>query len=112
MYTAIASIGLGRPNSMSMLRWTAIGLSVAVILHSLNNGIQGLFLLILGMDGLPIYILIDISQIVLMLIGAIWLISVWRRRREVRTSCTSYEGGSDIVPEGVLGGKLFIGGPN
>jgi RsiW-degrading membrane proteinase PrsW (M82 family) len=80
MYTAIASIGLGRPNSMSMLRWTAIGLSVAVILHSLNNGIQGLFLLILGMDGLPIYILIDISQIVLMLIGAIGLIWVWRTR--------------------------------
>jgi RsiW-degrading membrane proteinase PrsW (M82 family) len=84
MYASIAAIGLGRPNLKGMLKWTAIGLSVAVLLHSLNNGIQGLFLLIMRMDGLPIHILIDIFQMALMIIGAIMLIAVWRTRRANR----------------------------
>jgi hypothetical protein len=101
LYAAIACVGLGRPSVRGVLAWTAIGLSASVALHSLNNGVQGLFLLVLGLDGLPIYLLVDSVQLLLIAIGAALLIYVWRRRRPVPLVQTPPAKGSFVTHGGL-----------
>ncbi|MEA3558035.1 MAG: PrsW family glutamic-type intramembrane protease [Candidatus Thermoplasmatota archaeon] len=86
LYTGIASAGLGRSSFRSKVAYTLIFLPVAVVLHSLNNGVQGFFIYVLDMDGTAGLIIIDILQILLILIGCGVFILLWKMAGKGRTS--------------------------
>ncbi len=78
MYTGIAAGGLGRFGWGNKFRTTLILLVSSIVLHSLNNGVQGLIVLIMGMDDLFGLILTDSVQMLLALAGFILLSLLWR----------------------------------
>jgi len=79
VYTAIASVGLGRSIKGAVL-WTLFGRTSAIMLHALNNGIQGYIVLVLGEEGTSYMILIDALQAGLLISALIILAAVWISR--------------------------------
>jgi RsiW-degrading membrane proteinase PrsW (M82 family) len=82
LYTGIASAGLGRKTMGSKVAVTAISLSIAVILHALNNGIQGVFILILEMDNLAGWLITDALQGGLVIIGIVIFMVFWKTSKK------------------------------
>lgn len=82
LYTGIASAGLGRKTMGAKVLVTGVALSIAVVLHSLNNGIQGYFILILEMDNLTGWLITDALQGGLVLIGFAVFIFAWKTSRK------------------------------
>lgn len=82
VYTGIASAGLGRRSMGSKIFVTAIALSIATILHALNNGIQGYIILILEMDNLKGWLISDLLQGILIIIGIGIFIIGWKTSRK------------------------------
>jgi RsiW-degrading membrane proteinase PrsW (M82 family) len=83
LYTGIASAGLGRSRFISKVMVTVIALSASVILHALNNGVQGVIILILEMDNLKGWLISDILQGILVFIGICIFIMAWRSSRKL-----------------------------
>ncbi|MBN1390452.1 MAG: PrsW family intramembrane metalloprotease [Candidatus Thermoplasmatota archaeon] len=78
LYTGIASAGLGRRTITGKVLITAAFLTVSVVLHALNNGIQGFIVLILEMDNVLGWLISDIAQGLLILIGMVIFIVTWK----------------------------------
>ncbi|MGA1793398.1 MAG: PrsW family glutamic-type intramembrane protease [Thermoplasmatota archaeon] len=82
LYTGIASAGLGRKTTGAKVAVTTAALGLATVLHALNNGIQGYIILILEMDNLRGWIISDILQGALILIGIAAFIFAWKTSRK------------------------------
>jgi len=82
LYTGIASSGLGRGTIGSKVAVTSVALGISVVLHALNNGIQGYIILILEMDNMTGWIISDILQGVLILIGIGIFIAAWKTSKK------------------------------
>jgi RsiW-degrading membrane proteinase PrsW (M82 family) len=82
LYTGIASAGLGRKTMGSKVIVTCFSLSIAVVLHSLNNGIQGVFILILEMDSLSGWLITDALQGGLVVVGIVVFILFWKNSKK------------------------------
>lgn len=80
IFTGLASGGLGRNGRQNKIRVTAILLSIAVLLHSLNNFSEGMVVLVLEMEGALGIFITNVIQISLLASGLFLLILVWRGR--------------------------------
>ncbi|MBN1538884.1 MAG: PrsW family intramembrane metalloprotease [Candidatus Thermoplasmatota archaeon] len=78
LYTGIASAGLGRRTIPMKVIATAVFLTASVVLHALNNGIQGYIVLVLEMDNTTGWLISDILQTFLILIGIALFILAWK----------------------------------
>ncbi len=78
VYTGVASGGIGRDGWSGKVKITSILLFISIIFHTMNNGIQGFFFLILEMEDALGYILVDIIQGSMVLASLVILALVWR----------------------------------
>lgn len=78
VFTGIASAGIGRDSWRGKLFYTLIGLSVAIFMHSLNNGVEGLASLLFNMNEIVPVIWTDVIQITFVLIDFTILVMLWR----------------------------------
>lgn len=78
IYTGLASGGLGRKNRRSILTITTQLLVISIIFHTLNNLVQGIFLLILDIDLTIAYMMTDLFQILLITILIFITYWVWK----------------------------------
>jgi hypothetical protein len=77
-YTGLASGGMGRRTWSERVRITSILLGIAIVYHTLNNGVQGFIFLILEMDDASGYLIVDVFQGFLAVSNLILLSLVWR----------------------------------
>lgn len=84
VYCSIAASGLGRTGWKSKVLFTLIGLTLAVMFHSLNNGISGVMQLYSGLEVGQMLLVTDILQSVLFLLAIATLVLLWRYSDERR----------------------------
>ncbi|MGA1865900.1 MAG: PrsW family glutamic-type intramembrane protease [Thermoplasmatota archaeon] len=78
LYTGIASAGLGRRTITGKVIYSFVFLTASVVLHALNNGIQGYIILVLEMDNPTGWLISDALQTLLILIGITIFILAWK----------------------------------
>jgi len=85
LYASIAAMGLGRRTWLQRIAWTGIGLSMAMFLHSMNNGVQGFIILVLERSSDLDVVMIDSIQILLIAIGSLIAAISWRSGRPAKS---------------------------
>ena len=81
VFTGIATSGIGRKKWTSKISFTLLGLSIAIFMHSLNNGVQGIVALNSNMYEIGPVLLIDVIQIFLVALDFAILAVLWRRAK-------------------------------
>ncbi|MFO8050142.1 MAG: PrsW family glutamic-type intramembrane protease [Thermoplasmatota archaeon] len=82
LWTGISSTGLGRSTLKRKLGYSAVFLMVAVVFHSLNNGVQGFFYYILDMKGTTGLVITDIIQFSMVVMGIVIFILLWKKAKK------------------------------
>jgi len=78
VYSGIAASGLGKTGWTRKVLYTMAGLSLAVMFHSLNNGISGVMQFYSGLDVGQMLLVTDIMQSALFMMAVVTLVLLWR----------------------------------
>jgi hypothetical protein len=78
VYCGVASSGLGRTGWARKVLFTMAGLSLAVLYHSLNNGVSGVMQFFSGLEVSQMLLVTDIIQSALFIMAVVTLVLLWK----------------------------------